>query len=130
MRLDAEALYREETYTDRRVGTLRRLVPVTADGADDPSRPVVFEGQASLLTPAGALPLQFEIEAQTLAEALERFPQAARQALEETMEELRRLQREQASSLVVPGRNAPPGMPGGGGVGGPGGLPGGGKIQF
>lgn len=123
IKLDADGLYREDSYTDRRAGTLRRLQPVDSKGNDDASRPVIFEGQASLMTPGGALPLQFQIDAANVSEALEKFPAAAEAALVETLEELKRMQREQQSSLVVPGR-------GGGGGGMPGGMPGGGKIQL
>lgn len=118
IKLDPAQLYREETFTDRRAGTLRRLVPVDAQGRDDARRPVVYEGHASLMTPGGALPLQFGIDASSLEDALRKFPEAARQALEHTLEELRRLQREAQSSIVVPG------------AGGPGAIPGGGRIKF
>ena len=120
IKLDPTQLYREETFTDRRAGTLRRLVPVDAQGRDDTSRPVIYEGHASLMTPGGALPLQFQIDATSLDDALKQFPDMARQALEHTLEELRRLQREAQSSIVVPGA--------GGGAGG--GMPGGGRIKF
>lgn len=106
IRLDSGRLYREETFTDRRMGTLRKLYPVHADGSEDPARPVVWEGSASLMTPAGALPLNFELEAETLSEALEHFPEAAQKALERAMEELREMRREQASSIVVPGQES------------------------
>lgn len=118
IRLDTGHLYREETFTDRRMGTIRKLVPVHADGSDDPAGKAVWEGSTSLLTPAGTLPLNFEIEADTLSDALERFPAAARAALERTMDELRELRREQASQIVVPGQ----GGPSGGAPGGPGGF--------
>ena len=118
IKLDPAHLYREETFTDRRAGTLRRLVPVDAQGRDDASRPVIYEGHASLMTPGGALPLQFEIDASSLEDALRKFPDMARQALEHTLDELRRMQREAQSSIVVPG------------VGGPGAIPGGGRIKF
>ena len=36
--MDPTQIYREETFTDRRVGTIRRLTPVTADGATDAPR--------------------------------------------------------------------------------------------
>ncbi len=120
IRLDSGHLYREETYTDRRMGTLRKLLPVHADGSDDPNRSVVWEGSTSLLTPAGTLPLNFAVKAETFSEALERYPEAAREALERTMEELRELRREQASSIVVPGQEGS--KPGGLG-GGSGGFP-------
>jgi len=120
IKLDSTQLYREEQVTDRRVGSLRKLIPVTADGSDDPSRDVVFEGQASLMTPAGALPLHFEIEASSMEEALEKYPTIAQQALEETLEEMQRMRREQqGGGIIAPGQ-------GGGGMPGQGG----GKIQF
>lgn len=129
MTMDPAALYREEVFTDRKVGTIRRLTPVKEDGATDASRSALYIGQAQLLTPMGAVPLTFEIEAATLAEAVQGFARAAQQAVEHTMEELKELRREAASSIVVPQGGA--GGPGGfGGPGGPGGLPGGGKIQM
>lgn len=114
IRLDPNGLYREETYTDLRAGSMRRMVPVTAEGKDDPTRPVLFEGHASLMTQGGALPLQFHIDAASLAEALQKFPETAQQALIHTLEELRRLQREQQSSIVVPGAGGFGGGKGGG----------------
>jgi len=42
--MDATELYREDTFTDRKVGTIRRLTPVTADGSDDAARPVLYVG--------------------------------------------------------------------------------------
>lgn len=121
IRLDPNGLYREETFTDLRVGSVRRMTPVTSAGKDDPDRPVLFEGHASLMTPRGALPLQFHLDVKTLDEALARFPEAAQQALAETLDEIRRMQREQQSSIVVPGAG---GMPGGAG-----GFVGGGLIK-
>jgi hypothetical protein len=67
------------------------------------------------------LPLSFEIEAGSLAEAAAAFGDAAKDAFEKTMHELRELQRQQASSIVVP-QGGMGGMPGGG--------MGGGKIQL
>lgn len=119
----ADDLYREEIFTDRRVGTVRRLTPVTPDGADDPAREVLYLGQAQMLTPLGALPLTFEIPAATLEEAIRGFGAGAQQAAEHAIEELKELRREAASSIVIPDG-------GPGGRGGFGGLPGGGKIQF
>jgi hypothetical protein len=103
LKLDAEDLYREETFTDRRVGTLRRLTPVTKTGEADPARAVMFIGQAQLWTQMGPLPINFELETDSLEAALEAFPDAARVALEQTMEEAREMRRQQASQIVVPG---------------------------
>ena len=107
-------LYVEENFTDRRVGSLQRLSPVTGDGQPDPSRPVIYVGQTQVLTPAGALPLNFEIEAESLEEAVRKFGDHAKQALASTMERLEEMRREQASSLIVPGSGGGPGGPGGG----------------
>ena len=132
LKMDPESLYREDVYTDRRMGTIRVLSPVTRDGAPDPSRPVLYLGEAQLVTSVGALPIAFEIEARSLGEAAEKFAAAAEVGVERTMRQLQEMRREAASSIVIPDR-VPPGM-GGGGLGGPGlggpGPRGGGKIQL
>ena len=117
IQVDRDALYREDIYTDRKAGTIRRLTPVTAEGATDPSRPVLYSGQTQLLTPGGVLPLSFDIEATSLAEATEHFPAAVHAALEQAIEEAREFRREASSRIVVPDV-----------AGGP--LPGGGKIKL
>jgi hypothetical protein len=116
--MDGNSLYREETFTDRRVGTLQRLTPVTPSGATDAGRPVLYVGQTQVLTPAGALPLSFEVPATSLDDAVAKFGEMAKQALARTMRRLEELRREQASSIIVPGAGA---VPPGGGTGGPGG---------
>jgi len=121
IKVDLDSLYREETFTDLKVATLRRLTPVLPDGSVDPGRKPQFMGQTSMMTQAGMVPIQCTIEADTLAEALEKFPGAIKQAIEEMIEEVKELQRQQASRIVVP-KGAPPNL--GGGPGGPG------KIQF
>jgi len=100
--MDATQVYREEIFTDRKVGTIRRMVPVTVDGAADATRPVLFIGQAQVMTPMGAVPISFELDAVTLEAAVEKFGAAAEQAVQQTMRELQELRREQASSLVIP----------------------------
>ena len=125
--MNVSALYREETITDRRVGTIQRLTPVTPQGDTDSARKVLYVGQAQLMTTMGPLPISFEIDAQSLKEAVEKFGDAAKVAVDRTMKELQEMRREAASSLVIP-------QGGAGGLGpggfGPGGLPGGGKIQI
>src|SRR5580693_2791410 len=100
--MDSAQIYREETFTDRKVGTIRRLTPVTAAGVADSARPVLFVGQAQVMTPMGAVPISFEIEAASLNVAIEKFGAAAEQAVHQTMRELQEMRREQASSLVIP----------------------------
>jgi hypothetical protein len=101
--MDSTQLYLEETFTDRKVGTIRRLTPVAADGSPDAARPLLFVGQAQVMTPMGAVPLSFELDAATLNEAIEKFGVAAEAAVHQTMRELQEMRREQASSLVIPG---------------------------
>lgn len=104
IRMDADALWREEVYTDQRVGTIRVLTPVTRDGGPDQTRKVQYIGQASIYTPAGTLPVNFELEGPTLSDACGQFAEAAQKAVDETMEQLREMRREQASQIVVPGQ--------------------------
>jgi hypothetical protein len=100
--MEATQIYREETFTDRRVGTIRRLTPVTVDGAPDAARPVIFVGQAQVMTPMGAVPISFELDSPTLSDAIAKFGEAAEQAVQQTMRELQEMRREQSSSLVIP----------------------------
>jgi hypothetical protein len=117
LKIDPASLYLEEVFTDRRVGTIRRLTPVGKDGGRDQARPVLYVGETQVLTPAGALPIGFEIGAGSLEEAAEKFGGLAKEAIERTVKELQDLRRQAASSIVVP--QGP--IPGGGG---------GGKIQI
>src|SRR5882672_6025618 len=114
LKVDPNALYLEEIFTDRRVGTIRRLTPVKKDGQRDQARPVLYVGETQVLTPAGALPIGFEIGAGSLEEAAEKFGQLAREAIERTVKELPELRRQAASQIVVPQGPLPP-VTGGGG---------------
>ncbi len=119
--MDKANLYREELYTDHRAGTLRKMIPVTENGALDPERPTYFVGETQVMTPMGALPVSFEIQTDSLSEAVSQFGELAQSALKETIEKIKELQRQQASSIVVPGQGSvppvaggPPSGPGGG----------------
>ena len=118
--MDADGLYQEDNFTDRRVGAIRRLSPVRADGSADPSRPVLYIGQAEIMTNMGPVPISFEIEGQTLADAVVGFAPAAQVAIERTVQQIQDMRRQQASQLVVP-QGPVPGITGGRG---------GGKIQI
>jgi hypothetical protein len=120
IKVDPKQLYLEEIFTDRRVGTIRRLTPVNKEGARDQARAVLYVGETQVLTPAGALPIAFEIGAGSLEEAAEKFGQLAKEAIERTVKELQDLRRQAASQIVVPQGPLPP-------LGGAGG---GGKIQM
>ena len=119
--VDTQNLYREETFSDLKVASIRRLTPVTIEGQDDPSRPTMFIGETTLMSQRGPLPINCPIEATNLTEACEAFPKAVQDAVERLMEEAREMQRQEANRIVVPGQGPA------GGMGGPGG-PGGGRI--
>jgi hypothetical protein len=120
IKVDPNSLYLEEVFTDRRIGTIRRLTPVKDDGQPDSAKTVLYIGETQVMTPAGALPIGFEIPAASLKEAAEKFGPLAREAIERTVKELQELRRQAASQIVVPQGPLPP-------LGGAGG---GGKIQM
>jgi hypothetical protein len=125
VKMEPDNLFLEEVFTDRRVGTIRRLTPVNGKGAVDAARSVFYIGETQVMTSVGALPISFEIEAKDLAEAAAKFGGEAKDAIERTVRDLQDMRRQAASSIVVPQG----GMGGMGGLGG-GGMPGGGKIQI
>jgi hypothetical protein len=120
-KMEPDSLFLEEIFTDRRVGTIRRLTPVKGDGTPDAARPVMYVGETQIMTSVGALPINFEIDAKDLADAAAKFGPEAKDAIERTVRDLQEMRRQAASSIVVPQ----------GGMGGLGGLGGGGgKIQM
>jgi hypothetical protein len=120
--MDPAALYLEEVFTDRRVGTIRRMTPVKGDGTRDPARDITYVGETQVMSTVGALPIVFEIEAASLADAAAKFGPLAKDAIERTVRELQDLRRQAASSIVIP-QGGMPDLSGGGPRGG-------GKIQL
>lgn len=117
--MNAKDLWLEEIYTDRRVGTIRKMTPVKGDGSRDASREIAWLGETQVMSAIGTLPITFALEAKTLEEAAQKFGPAAKAAIERTVRELQDLRRQAASSIVIPQGGLPPG-----------GMPGGGKIQI
>ena len=115
-------LWMEEVYTDRRIGTLRKLTPVKGDGATDPDREVQWVGETQVLSQLGTLPITFPLEAKSLDEAAKKFGAEAKKAIERTVRELQEMRRQASSSIVLP--------PAGATLGPVGGIGGGGKIQL
>jgi len=112
LKMDPANLYREEIFTDRKIGTIRVMTPVKNDSSVDAGRKVIYVGETQLMTPVGALPLAFEIEADSLGKAAEKFAEVAAVAVERAVKELQELRRQQSSSIVIP-EGIPPGMGGG-----------------
>jgi hypothetical protein len=122
-KMDSAALYREEVITDRKVGTIRVLTPIRSDGSTDAGRKTLYVGEAQIYTTMGALPLSFELAADSLSDAVTQYAVAAKQAVEQAVRELEDMRRQAASSIVIPKGGAGGGLP-------PGALGGGGKIQL
>ena len=102
LKLDPDKLYLEEIFTDRRIGTIRRLSPVTKDGKPDAARAVLYVGETQIMTPAGSIPIAFEIGAGSVGEAAEKFGPLAKDAIDRTVRELQELRRQASSSIVIP----------------------------
>ena len=116
--MDASNLYSEEVVTDRKVGTIRVLTPVLPTGARDLERPMIFMGEAQIMTQMGPLPITFEIPAQSVAEAVAAYGACAKDGVRQTIEKIQAMRREAASQIVTPGMpgfQAPP-APGGNGI--------------
>lgn len=103
LKVDRGNLYREEVITDLKVATVRQLSPILLDGTADRSRTVLFIGQTQVLTQAGPIPVEAPINASTLEEAVERFPEAVNRALDQMLGQIEELRRREASRIVVPG---------------------------
>ena len=102
LKLDPEKLYVEEIFTDRRIGTIRRLTPVTKDGKPDAARAILYVGETQIMTPAGSIPIAFEIDTGSVGDAAEKFGSLAKEAIDRTVRELQELRRQASSSIVIP----------------------------
>lgn len=109
--VDTKNLYREESITDLKVGSIRLLKPIKLDGTDDSGREEIFIGHTQIMTPQGMIPLQARLTSKTLETALAEFPNAMQQALSKMIEEVKKMQQEESnqprqddSRIIVPGR--------------------------
>jgi hypothetical protein len=110
-KIDRSNLYSEESFSDLKAGAIKRLTPVKADGSQDKSRKTIFVGHTSILTPNGPLPIQNNIPAKDLQQAIKKFPAAMQQAMDQLMEEVKKYQEQEqgriqtpGSGLIIPGR--------------------------
>lgn len=101
--MDAANLYREELITDRKMGVIHVLTPVTAAGTTDLNRTPIYTGEVQIMTQMGPLPISFEIKAANLEEAVKLYGDAAKQGVKDTIEKMQRMRREAASKIVTPG---------------------------
>jgi predicted AAA+ superfamily ATPase len=94
--IDKNNLYRDESITDLKMGGIRCFTPIMQDGTDDESRDTLFVGNAQVMSPQGIIPIRARIEAATLEEAMERFPEAMRLAMEDMIEQAEDMQAKRA----------------------------------
>ncbi|MCD6271626.1 MAG: cytoplasmic protein [Deltaproteobacteria bacterium] len=106
LKVDEKNLYKEEGYTDMKVASIRKLVPVYPDGTKDESRISIFIGATQLMSPEGPLPVQTILSANNLQEAIAIFPESMQKAMEELMQQMRKMQAEEKtkndSRIIVP----------------------------
>lgn len=105
VKIDVNNLYKEDSFTDLTFATIRRFTPIKVDGSVDESRAVIFTGVTQLMSPKGPIPVQCNIEgAKTLEEAAAKLPETIEKTVQEMINEIKEMQREEASRIVVPGR--------------------------
>lgn len=101
--IDRDSLYLEESFTDLKSGSIRRLRPVKDNGTEDKSRKTIYMANTQLMTQMGLIPIQSELEAESLKEAVEKFPAAVNDAVEKLVEKANEMRRQEASRIIVPG---------------------------
>jgi hypothetical protein len=108
---NTSTLYREESFTDLKVGSIRCFTPINTDGSKDETREAMFVGHTQLMSPQGMVPLQAPIQAAQLEEAMKKFPEAMQQAMEEMMERAKKMHAQPGpanphddSPIILPGR--------------------------
>ncbi len=108
--IDKSNLYREESITDLKVASIRKLIPIKPDGSEDEKRAIIFVGHTQLMSPEGPVPIHARLNAKNLDEAMNAFPQAMQQALAEMVEKIKQMQQQEKmqqkedSRIIVPGR--------------------------
>tara|TARA_B100001559_G_C16329172_1_gene542525 strand:- start:162 stop:530 length:369 start_codon:yes stop_codon:yes gene_type:complete len=102
IKFNGKNLFKEESFTDLEVGTIRKLTPIHPDGTEDNDRKASFTATTNIMTPSGALPLNGEIEADSLEDAIAGFSEAVNKALQKLQDDMMKMQQEQANKIVTP----------------------------
>ncbi|HLZ20281.1 MAG TPA: hypothetical protein VKO67_11730 [Smithellaceae bacterium] len=103
IKIDANNLYKEESFSDMTYVSIRRLTPVKLDGSVDTNRETIYTGMAQLMSPNGPVPVHCMIEgAKTLEEAVAKLPEAIEKTVQEMIAEAREMERQESSKLIVP----------------------------
>ena len=102
IQIDGTNLWKEENFTDLKVGSIRKLTPVKLDGSEDDTRAASWSATTNIMTPGGALPISGEIDATNLEEAVAKFPEAINVAIKKLQEDMIKMQQEQANKIITP----------------------------
>jgi hypothetical protein len=102
IKIDQGNLYYEETFTDLKAGWIRRLTPVNPDGTRDKRRESLFIGQTQLVSPEGPIPIQCQIPAKTLPEAMKKFPEFMKMTMKQMIEQAMEMRRQASSRIITP----------------------------
>jgi hypothetical protein len=102
IKMAQDNLYHEETFTDLKAGWIRRLTPVNQDGTRDKRRDTLFIGQTQMMTPDGPIPIQCQIPAKTLPEAIKKFPEYMEATMRQVVERAMEMQRQASSRIITP----------------------------
>lgn len=102
IKFNGKNLFKEESFTDLEVGTIRKLTPIHPDGTEDNERKASFTATTNIMTPSGALPLNGEIKADSLEDAIAGFSEAVNKALQKLQDDMMKMQQEQANKIVTP----------------------------
>ncbi|MBN2062617.1 MAG: cytoplasmic protein [Deltaproteobacteria bacterium] len=84
---DKKNLYKEEAFSDRKVGVIRKLTPVNMDGTEDKTRKTDFFGHIQIMSPEGPVPIQAPLKAKSLEEAVDLFPEAMQRTFHQMVEQ-------------------------------------------
>lgn len=98
--INEELLYRVESYTDGIAGQLQVRIPVNFDGHHCLHRPETYIGHTQVQTTRGPLTVQFEIEANSLREAFQKWPELAKHAIAKCVQDIQSNQLRQ--SILAP----------------------------
>ena len=104
--VSAHNLYRDEAFTDLNSATIRKLTPIKLDQTEDTSRKPVFIGHAELISPQGPVPIQAQLPATNLEEAIAALPEAMEKAAHDFRDEYNKMmeqqkQQQEAQSKVI-----------------------------
>ena len=104
--VDEKNLYKEEAYTDMKVASIRKLVPVFSDGTKDAGRTSIFIGATQLMSEKGPLPIQAILTANNLQEAITVFPESMHKAMGELVQQMQKMQTNEKtkndSRIIIP----------------------------